>query len=255
MKKGGTGRKIYVKPIPDDCTYVVKKGDSIYGIAKEYGLNYTEVMQLNGLTADSAKLIQPGQKIVLKNSESKLTDTGHGSGKSGGGDSQPPSPPEPPKGPPILPLDPNRTKEDLERAGEVLTEVVTEAKDKVVEVIPEIVSEAKETVTNVVSESGKIIKGVSEVTKNSGLVSPYGLEKTHKLTLGEKELLTLTNDIKLNGIKESIKYVIHNGKKYIVDGHHRAYVAKILKLENVFAEEVNLPYAGYKTIEDLLWVE
>ncbi|MDO4504242.1 MAG: ParB/Srx family N-terminal domain-containing protein [Clostridia bacterium] len=93
------------------------------------------------------------------------------------------------------------------------------------------------------------------MTKNSGLVSPYGLEKTHKLTLGEKELLKLTNDIKLNGIKESIKYVIHNGKKYIVDGHHRAYVAKILKLENVFAEEVNLPYAGYKTIEDLLWVE
>ena len=65
----------------------------------------------------------------------------------------------------------------------------------------------------------------------------------------------LINDIKHNGISETIKYVEYNGQKYIVDGHHRLIVAKRLGLEQVPIEQVELPYAGYKTTEDLLWFE
>lgn len=65
----------------------------------------------------------------------------------------------------------------------------------------------------------------------------------------------LIEDIKNNGINESIKYVKHNNRKYIVDGHHRVIAAKRLRIEEVPIEEVQLPYAGYKTIEDLLWFD
>ncbi|MDO4477352.1 MAG: hypothetical protein Q4B93_05305 [Clostridia bacterium] len=95
----------------------------------------------------------------------------------------------------------------------------------------------------------------AEEIKSFKLVSPYELEVTHKTTLSKGKLLKLTNDIKLNGIKNSVKYVVYNGKKYIVDGHHRIFVAKKLGIKNVLAEEVQLPYAGYKTVEDLLWVD
>lgn len=39
----------------------------------------------------------------------------------------------------------------------------------------------------------------------------------------------------------------------MVDGHHRLQAAKRLKIEDVPVEKVDLPYVGYKTIEDLLW--
>jgi len=53
------------------------------------------------------------------------------------------------------------------------------------------------------------------------------------------------------GIKETIKYVMHNGNKYIVDGHHRFFAAQKLGLKQVPIEQVKLPYKGYKTIDDL----
>ena len=95
----------------------------------------------------------------------------------------------------------------------------------------------------------------AEEMKNFKLVSPYELEVTHKITASKGKLLKLIDDIKSNGIKNSVKYVMYNGKKYIVDGHHRVFVAKKLGIKNIPAEEVQLPYAGYKVIEDLLWVD
>ncbi|EJO5348894.1 ParB N-terminal domain-containing protein [Clostridium botulinum] len=59
--------------------------------------------------------------------------------------------------------------------------------------------------------------------------------------------------IRKEEIQEPIKYVEYNGKKYVVDGQHRLQAAKRLKIEDVPVEKVELPYAGYKTIEDLLW--
>lgn len=53
-------------------------------------------------------------------------------------------------------------------------------------------------------------------------------------------------------VKETIKYVEHNGQKYIVDGHHRARAAKELGFKVVPVEKVELPFKGYNTIDDVL---
>lgn len=85
--------------------------------------------------------------------------------------------------------------------------------------------------------------------------SPYDLQATHSQTLSKKNMNKLIEDIKSNGINETIKYVEHNGQKYVVDGHHRLIASKILGLKEIPIEKVELPYAGYKTIEDLLWFD
>lgn len=66
---------------------------------------------------------------------------------------------------------------------------------------------------------------------------------------------TLIDDIKANGIQEPIKYVEYDGQMYVVDGHHRLLAAKRLGLTEVPVEKVELPYAGYGTIDDLLWFD
>ena len=57
-----------------------------------------------------------------------------------------------------------------------------------------------------------------------------------------------TNDIKINGIKEPIKYVSYQNDKYVVDGHHRLYAAKTLRYKNVPAVEVQLPGGDKGTV-------
>ena len=84
---------------------------------------------------------------------------------------------------------------------------------------------------------------------------PCDLQPTHSQTLSRTEMNKLVNDIKVNGINDPIKYVEYNGQKYVVDGHHRLLAAKTLNMEYVPTQQVQLPYAGYKTIEDLLWYE
>lgn len=42
---------------------------------------------------------------------------------------------------------------------------------------------------------------------------------------------------------------------YVVDGHHRLLAAKRIRLTEVPIEEVELPYAGYSKVDDLLWFE
>jgi len=101
---------------------------------------------------------------------------------------------------------------------------------------------------------------VSSDTEASGVgksekISPYDLQKTHSQTLSKKDMADLVNDIKVNGIKEPIKYVEYNGNKYIVDGHHRTLAAKQLKLTDIPVERAELPYGGYESIQDLLWVD
>ena len=62
----------------------------------------------------------------------------------------------------------------------------------------------------------------------------------------------LLNNIRTNGIQEPIKYVKYNGVKYIVDGHHRFFIAQKLGIQNIPAQQVQLPYQGYKTFQDLI---
>ena len=78
---------------------------------------------------------------------------------------------------------------------------------------------------------------------------------THSQTKSRGQLLALIKDIQQNGIQEPVKYVVFDGKKYVVDGHHRILAAKKLGLLNIPAEEVELPYLGYQTTNDLLWFD
>lgn len=97
--------------------------------------------------------------------------------------------------------------------------------------------------------------GLAQYGDNVSKASPFDLQATHSQTLSKKKMNKLIDDIKDNGISETIKYVEHNGQKYVVDGHHRLIAAKRLGLEQVPIEQVELPYSGYKTIEDLLWFD
>jgi RHS repeat-associated protein len=90
-------------------------------------------------------------------------------------------------------------------------------------------------------------------TKGVTKLSPYELEITHGLTKSKNAFAKLKADMKLNGIQEPIKFVEHNGKRFVVDGHHRLRAAKELGIENVPVQQVKLPYAGYKSVDDLIY--
>ena len=106
-----------------------------------------------------------------------------------------------------------------------------------------------------IKRADKVSDAAKAVNKATDVISTSKLTRTHKLTLSKKQFTNLVNDINKNGITESIKYVEHKGRKYVVDGHHRLQAAKQLKIENVPVEKVSLPYKGYKKIEDLLWFD
>ncbi len=85
--------------------------------------------------------------------------------------------------------------------------------------------------------------------------NPFNLIPNHKLKMGKKVFKEFKQKlVREGGIQETIKYVEHNGQKYIVDGHHRVRAAKELGLKEVPIEKVNLPYKGYKITKDLYWI-
>ena len=50
-------------PKPETQSYVIIKGDTLYGIAKKYGVTLNELRRLNGFSRNKA--IYPGQKILV----------------------------------------------------------------------------------------------------------------------------------------------------------------------------------------------
>ena len=95
---------------------------------------------------------------------------------------------------------------------------------------------------------------VSILVHNTCSIAPISeLTPTHGLTKSKKQMKTLIEDIRINGIQEPIHYVNYGGTKYVVNGHHRLAAAKALKMTDVPVKEVTLPYAGYHSIHDLFW--
>ncbi len=84
----------------------------------------------------------------------------------------------------------------------------------------------------------------------AGRVAVSELRPTHSVS--NRAVQRLADDIAENGVREPLKYVEHNGTKYVVDGNHRLHAARRLGLDDVPAERVELPYKGYRTIESVL---
>lgn len=88
---------------------------------------------------------------------------------------------------------------------------------------------------------------------NSHSLNPYELKPTHEISYGKNKMKKFIEKIQKEGIKEPIKYVEHNGEKYVVDGHHRLYAARYLGLETINVQKVELPYNDYKSTKDLIY--
>lgn len=72
-----------------EVVYIVKKGDTLSGIAKKYGTTYQQLAKLNNIK--NPNLIYVGQKIYI----SGKPTTPSGSGGGSGGGSTPAPPPQP----------------------------------------------------------------------------------------------------------------------------------------------------------------
>ena len=52
-------------------------------------------------------------------------------------------------------------------------------------------------------------------------------------------------------IRVPLKYVQLGDQMFLVDGHHRTRAARELGLKSIHAERVELPFRGYRGIQDL----
>lgn len=93
----------------------------------------------------------------------------------------------------------------------------------------------------------------TSIFHETGKVKSWQLEVTHDRILGKNKFNKLKNSIKQNGIQETIKYVEYEGRFHIVDGNHRVMAARELGVNNIPVEKVELPYASYKNIKDLVY--
>ena len=50
----------------EDGFYTIKNGDSPWKIAKQFNMNYEDIVRLNGLDEDKARNLQPGDRIRVK---------------------------------------------------------------------------------------------------------------------------------------------------------------------------------------------
>ncbi len=91
-----------------------------------------------------------------------------------------------------------------------------------------------------------------EAGDEAGTVATSELRATHSVS--GKAVGRLARQVEADGgIREPLKYVTHEGEKYVVDGNHRLRVARQLGLDRVPADEVKLPYQGYRTPGDLTY--
>jgi ParB-like chromosome segregation protein Spo0J len=84
-------------------------------------------------------------------------------------------------------------------------------------------------------------------------IDPFALIPTHRPTMSASAFARFRLRVAAAGrIGRPLHYVEPEGRKYIVDGHHRARAAKELGFATVPAVRVTLPHLGYRGIEDLL---
>ncbi|MFP4846332.1 LysM peptidoglycan-binding domain-containing protein [Winogradskyella sp. PE311] len=65
-------KPIYVKNVSEEGFHIVKKGETLYRLANNYGITVSELKQYNGLNSN---LIKVGQKLLLPNSNIETENT------------------------------------------------------------------------------------------------------------------------------------------------------------------------------------
>jgi len=78
----------------------------------------------------------------------------------------------------------------------------------------------------------------SAATNSINKANPFSLKGTQPITRSKKEFQNLVNQIKSEGIKTPVQVSTKDGVRYIVNGHHRTYIAKRLGLKNIPIKEV-----------------
>lgn len=99
---------------------------------------------------------------------------------------------------------------------------------------------------------GAVLAGATAVKSVVQETAKVGtLIATHGKTMGGKEFDRLTKRIRAEGILEPLTVTSHEGRLYILDGHHRALAAPRAGIIDVPITRVELPHGAYKTPADL----
>ncbi|WP_164483774.1 RHS repeat-associated core domain-containing protein [Polaromonas sp. SP1] len=99
-------------------------------------------------------------------------------------------------------------------------------------------------------ESGAFC-AASEFAKETARVGQ--LIPTHGQTMSNRGLDKLIKNLRIEGVKNPLTVTEHQGRLYIVDGHHRALAAPRAGIAEVPINRVELPYGAYKTSADLTY--
>jgi RHS repeat-associated protein len=97
-------------------------------------------------------------------------------------------------------------------------------------------------------ESGAFCAAKGEIQETAKIGSLFA---THGQTMSNKQLDRLIKDIRVNGISNPLVVTAHDGRLYILDGHHRALAAPRAGVLDVPIKKVDLPYGAYRGPADL----
>jgi RHS repeat-associated protein len=89
----------------------------------------------------------------------------------------------------------------------------------------------------------------------AGSAGPRDLTRTHSIggRSSSRWVSGLVEDMRANGYTQApIAVVVHEGSRYVVDGHHRLAAASRAGIRSVPIVEVQLPFAGYHGVDDLV---
>lgn len=113
--------------------------------------------------------------------------------------------------------------------------------------IPMYASRLKPVAAGIVEavETGAFACTVKEYAKVGNLFA------THGQTMSNKQLDKIIKDIRLNGITDPLTVTAHDGRLFILDGHHRALAAPRAGILEVPINKVDLSFGAYRTPNDL----
>jgi hypothetical protein len=98
---------------------------------------------------------------------------------------------------------------------------------------------------------------VEDAVRPDGFARPSELERTHEIggNASSRRVVEIRDSLAREGWKGNpVSIVEHDGWKYVVDGHHRLAAARRAGVEQIPYKVVELPFRGYRTLDDVLEV-